>query len=61
MSDGQAFSVGMAILFAFIAGGYSWEAWKTHLYNQNERLREMRELRRINADLRDEVQRLRQR
>jgi hypothetical protein len=61
MSNGQAFSVGIAIIFSGVVGAIIWEAIQSVMHEHNQRLREVRELRRLNAQLRDELQRLRQR
>lgn len=51
----------MLPLVCLIIGGFVWEALSSMMHDHNQRLHEVRELRKLNHDLRDELERLRNR
>lgn len=59
MTDLQASSVGIALIFAFIAGGYAWETIRTVHWEYQQMKAELRQLKSDNYQLQDELARLR--
>lgn len=51
----------MLPLVSFIIGGFVWEAIKGMAYDHHKRIEQIKYLRKQNAQLRDELERLRQR